>query len=40
MESIDQNPFLPGNNLVLTIDSALQETVFKAMGNKKGPWLS
>ncbi len=36
MESIDQNPFLPGNNLVLTIDSALQETAFKAMGKQKG----
>ena len=36
MESIDHNPFLPGNNLILTIDSALQETAYKAMGNQKG----
>ena len=36
MESIGQNPFLPGNNLILTIDSALQETAYKAMGNQKG----
>ena len=36
MESIGHNPFLPGNNLILTIDSALQETAYKAMGNQKG----
>ena len=36
MESIGDNPFLPGNNLILTIDSALQETAYKAMGNQKG----
>ncbi len=36
MERIDQNPFLPGNNLILTIDSELQETAYKAMGKQKG----
>ena len=36
MERIDQQPFLPGNNLILTIDSELQETAYKAMGKQKG----
>ena len=36
MESLDQNPFFPGNNLILTIDSKLQETAYKAMGKQKG----
>jgi penicillin-binding protein 2 len=36
MERIDQNPFLPGNNLILTIDSELQEAAYKAMGKQKG----
>ncbi len=36
MERIDQHPFLPGNNLILTIDSELQETAYKAMGKQKG----
>ena len=36
IERIDQNPFLPGNNLILTIDSELQEAAYKAMGKQKG----
>ena len=36
METIDQDPFQPGNNLILTIDSDLQEVAYKAMGDQKG----
>ncbi|MCH2473847.1 MAG: penicillin-binding protein 2 [Gammaproteobacteria bacterium] len=36
METIDQDPFQPGNNLTLTIDSDLQEVAYKAMGDQKG----
>ena len=36
METIDQDPFQPGNNLTLTIDSDLQEVAHKAMGDQKG----
>jgi penicillin-binding protein 2 len=36
IERINQNPFLPGNNLILTIDSELQEAAYKAMGKQKG----
>ncbi len=36
MESINQKPFQPGNNLILTIDSDLQEVAYKAMGDQKG----
>ena len=36
METIDQDPFQPGNNLTLTIDSDLQEVAYKAMGGQKG----
>ncbi len=36
METIDQDPFQPGNNLTLTIDSDLQEVAYKAMGEQKG----
>ena len=36
METISQDPFQPGNNLTLTIDSDLQEVAYKAMGDQKG----
>ena len=36
MGTIDQDPFQPGNNLTLTIDSDLQEVAYKAMGDQKG----
>ena len=36
METIGQDPFQPGNNLTLTIDSDLQEVAYKAMGDQKG----
>ena len=36
MGTIDQDPFQPGNNLTLTIDSDLQEVAYKAMGEQKG----
>ena len=36
METINQDPFQPGNNLILTIDSDLQEVAYKAMGDQKG----
>ena len=36
MDTIEKNPFQPGNNLLLTIDSDLQDVAYKAMGDQKG----
>ena len=36
MESLGKNPFTPGNDLILTIDTKLQEIAYEAMKDKKG----
>ncbi len=36
MESLGKKPFAPGSNLILTIDTKLQEIAYEAMKDKKG----
>jgi len=36
MESLGKNPFTPGNDLILTIDTKLQKIAYEAMKDKKG----
>ena len=36
MDRLDTEPFQPGNNLILTLDSHLQEIAYNAMQGKKG----
>ena len=36
MESLGKKPFAPGSNLILTIDTELQEIAYEAMKDKKG----
>jgi len=36
MESLGKKPFAPGSNLILTLDTKLQEIAYEAMKDKKG----
>ena len=36
MKSLGKKPFLPGKNLILTIDTKLQEVAYEAMKDRKG----
>ena len=36
MDSLGKKPFTPGNDLILTIDTKLQEIAYEAMKNRKG----